>query len=233
MNAYIGTSGWYYSQWNPDLTLDWFIEHSGFNAIELNASFYRFPFPNQITAWAKKGKPLRWVVKVHRSITHYGRFKGQSFERWQRFQKLFKPLDPLIDFYLFQLPPSFRPDKKKEIEDFYKKTKLKNRFALEWRHIDWFDDEHVSWANSLGMTLVSVDAPKFPRTIFTSQGRVYLRIHGRDKWYDYRYSTSQLSGMAKKIRNAHPKDVYVFFNNDEWMLENGRDLKRYLLRVNV
>ncbi|MEO0226027.1 MAG: DUF72 domain-containing protein, partial [candidate division WOR-3 bacterium] len=58
MKIHVGTSGWYY-EWNQDRTLDWYITNSGLNSIELNASFYRFPFPNQVKAWAKKGRPLR------------------------------------------------------------------------------------------------------------------------------------------------------------------------------
>ena len=49
---FIGTSGWYYD-WNKEKTLDWYIENSNFNVIELNASFYRFPFPNHIKGWGK------------------------------------------------------------------------------------------------------------------------------------------------------------------------------------
>jgi len=58
----VGTSGWYYD-WNPDLSLDWYVQNSGLNAIELNASFYRFPYKNQITSWARNGRSLSWAVK--------------------------------------------------------------------------------------------------------------------------------------------------------------------------
>ncbi len=53
MKFYVGTSGWAY-KWNKGGNLEWYLENSGLNAVELNASFYRFPFPNQIKGWVKK-----------------------------------------------------------------------------------------------------------------------------------------------------------------------------------
>ncbi|MGC8556152.1 MAG: DUF72 domain-containing protein, partial [Conexivisphaera sp.] len=64
---YVGTSGWSYS-WNPD-GIGWYAENSGLNAVELNASFYRFPFPSMVRGWSRRSG-LRWSIKVHRSVTH-------------------------------------------------------------------------------------------------------------------------------------------------------------------
>jgi len=60
MEIFVGTSGWMYS-WNKGGNFDWYIQNSNLNAVELNASFYRFPFPNQIIGWSKKGRNLRWI----------------------------------------------------------------------------------------------------------------------------------------------------------------------------
>jgi uncharacterized protein YecE (DUF72 family) len=47
MKVLVETSGWFYD-WYDDGTLDWHVERSGLNVVELNASFYRFPFPNMV-----------------------------------------------------------------------------------------------------------------------------------------------------------------------------------------
>ena len=52
MEVYVGTSGWA-CPWNEGGNLKWYVEHTGFNAVELNACFYRFPFRNQVRAWSK------------------------------------------------------------------------------------------------------------------------------------------------------------------------------------
>lgn len=102
MKVFVGTSGWLYD-WNEDGTLDWYVENSGLNAVELNASFYRFPFQNQVKSWKRKSKSLRWAIKVHRSITHLRKFGERAYDIWDKFKNLFNPLEDLIDFYLFQL----------------------------------------------------------------------------------------------------------------------------------
>jgi len=95
LEFYVGTSGWFYS-WNEKRNLDWYIVNSGLNAVELNASFYRFPFPNMINSWATKGKGLRWSIKVNRLITHTFKFSDRVWESWRKFYDLFTPLDRLI-----------------------------------------------------------------------------------------------------------------------------------------
>ncbi|RLE90384.1 MAG: DUF72 domain-containing protein, partial [Thermoprotei archaeon] len=74
MEIYVGTSGWMYD-WNIGGNLDWYVKFSELNTVELNASFYRFPFRNQVRSWARKGSKLKWAIKVHRSITHYRKLK--------------------------------------------------------------------------------------------------------------------------------------------------------------
>ena len=239
MKVFVGTSGWHYS-WNPDLSLDWYITNSGLNSIELNSSFYRFPFPNQVKGWANKTKlynpKIRWSVKVNRLITHVFRFNDNAFNKWKIFENLFKPLDKFIYFYLFQLPPSFKSNNFEKIEKFFKKTKLKERFALEFRNIEWFKDKWIDWAKKLKLTLVSVDAPeftKFPRKIFNINGIVYLRMHGRKAWYSHNYTEKELEEVKYNIEKENPKEVYVFFNNNHNMLENARKFLKAMSYGNI
>ena len=235
MKVFVGTSGWAYS-WNPN-GFEWYIKNSKLNSVELNASFYRFPFPSQIKGWKNKTQrfnpELRWSIKVNRLITHVFKLGEKALSTWKKFEKLFKPLEENIDFYLFQLPPSISPNLAKRIEGFYKKSKLKEKFALEWRNLKWFSKEWVEWARSLGVTLVSVDAPdftQFPRKIFNVNGIVYLRMHGRSEWYTHYYADEELKEVKEKILSVKPKKVYVYFNNDHAMLENARRMKEVLIR---
>lgn len=223
----VGTSGWFYD-WNPERSLDWFVANSGLNAVELNASFYRFPFPNQVRSWANKGKGLCWAVKVSRLVTHLHRFGNAAYGIWERFHTIFEPLDRWIVFYLFQLPTQIGPQAKKKIEDFVQFTRLGRKFALECRNNDWFNPEAENWARSLGITLVSVDAPALSRDVFNSSGAVYLRMHGRDDWYDHDYSTRELKEVVEKVRARKPRAVFVFFNNDKSMLKNARAMLKLL-----
>ena len=232
MKVYVGTSGWYY-EWNQAKTLDWFTANSRLNSIELNASFYRFPFPNMIKAWAKKGKNLRWAIKVNRLMTHVFKFNQRGEETWKRFVELFKPLDEFIDFYLFQLPPSYTTKAIKQLAIFVKKTKLASRFALEPRNEDWFNDKMLEWAKEHNVTWVSIDAPEFPNTIFKTTDKVYLRMHGRTGWYQHNYSNTELKVIASRIRAAKPKAAYIYFNNNHNMLKNARKMYDIMIKSNI
>lgn len=229
MEVFVGTSGWYY-EWNPDRSLDWYIENSRLNAVELNASYYRFPFPNQVKAWRRKGSGLRWAVKVNRLVTHVHKLGSRAPAVWQRFQTLFEPLDQLVDFYLFQLPPNLSAGKAEQVRGFARKTGLGCRFALECRHPSWFETGTADWAKKLGITMVSVDAPELSREVFNTSGLVYLRMHGRTAWYRHDYRPTELRDVGRRISAARPRASYVFFNNDEAMLANARAMLASLKR---
>jgi uncharacterized protein YecE (DUF72 family) len=221
--VYVGTSGWSYD-WNVGHTLNWYITESRLNAIELNMSFYRFPYPNMVKSWETKGKQLAWVVKVHRSITHFQKLSKQSVESFQRFKKLFAPMEDLIQYYLFQLPPSFTDIT--TLEQFIEKTGTE-KLAIEFRHPTLFTGELIEWGKKHGVLIVSIDAPQLPRTIM-SQAVVYERIHGRTGWYSHNYSDHELQEIKKHILTNNPHTVYVFFNNNHRMLENAMRMSRLL-----
>jgi uncharacterized protein YecE (DUF72 family) len=224
MKAFVGTSGWYY-EWNPEKSLDWFLKNSGLNAVELNASFYRFPFPNQILGWSRKGSGLRWAVKVSRLVTHQHKFNQEALRLWKRFQELFSPLDKFIDFYLFQGPPGFSDTER--VLDFAKKVKLEERFAFEIRNKSLLGDEEACKRLSRKLVLVSVDSPDFTNRIFPGK-IIYLRMHGRGSWYSYNYSERELLETAEIIKGMKPEKAYVFFNNNHDMLENAKRMRKIL-----
>jgi len=227
--VFIGTSGWAY-EWNKGGNFQWYAENSGLNAVEINASFYRFPFPNQVSGWAKITQKIRWAVKVNRLITHVFKFNEKARQTWERFVEIFSPLDKSIDFYLFQLHPNSTPSMAEKIASFAEFTKLGERFALEVRNEGWFSSKNLEWARKNKITWVSIDAPKFSREIFKTTDRVYLRMHGRESWYSYNYSKEELEKIAEKIKKSKPKAAYVFFNNDHDMLNNAREMKKILER---
>lgn len=224
MDVFVGTSGWYY-EWNEEKSLDWFIRNSGLNTVELNASFYRFPFPNQVKSWAVKGTGLRWSVKVHRAITHRNRFNERALEIWKNFWERFEPLDPLIDFYLFQAPPGF--DDAGKVLQFAEAAELGERFAFEIRNMELLGNDGLCTGLAEKVTLVSVDSPDYRDRVFPGK-IVYLRMHGREDWYSYNYSRDELEETAGKILDIGAEKAYVYFNNDHNMLENARMMRELL-----
>ncbi|MEM3947859.1 MAG: DUF72 domain-containing protein [Metallosphaera sp.] len=204
MKLFVGTSGWAYP-WNKGRSLSWYVNNTPFNSIELNSSFYRIPDEVMIKRWATY--KLTWSVKVHRKFTHVKRLKDVDLSD---FFNVFKPLSPA--FYLFQLPPSFKRNDE-NLERISKVAKWRN-CIFEFRDKSWLSDPPE------GIPLVSIDSPigsyVFPGRV------VYLRIHGRSRWYFHEYSEGELLEIAERVKDQNPEEVYVFFNNDKFMLENGK-----------
>ncbi|MDD1679257.1 MAG: DUF72 domain-containing protein [Methanomicrobiales archaeon] len=226
MDSFVGTSGWSYD-WNRGGDLQWYVAQSGLNAVELNASFYRFPFENYVKNWRSRGEDLRWSVKVHRSITHNHKFDEHAADIWKRFQERFSPLDDLIDFYLFQTHPQFQDVGR--IERFLRSIHLDDRSALEVRDPSMLADDELCARLQQSAVLVSVDSPDFQNRIFPGD-IIYLRMHGREDWYFHDYTKKELEETVAHIRKGNPEKVFVFFNNNHHMVDNARVMRTLLNR---
>ena len=220
----MGTSGWLYD-WNKGRSLDWYVKYSGLNAVELNSSFYRLPKPTMVNSWVNKASALRWSIKAYRYISHVTKLSDNAAEWWRKMVELFKPLNNSIDYYLIQLPPSFKytNDNLSRLREFIGEIGGGERIAVEFRERGWFSDNVVNSINEIGATMVSIDSPEI-RWIGSSNGVIYLRMHGRSNWYFHNYGDAELLEIAKAIESLNPIKVYVFFNNDHWMLENARTM---------
>jgi uncharacterized protein YecE (DUF72 family) len=224
MDVFVGTSGWSYG-WNEGGNLDWYLRNSCLNAVELNASFYRFPFRTQIAGWAKRGPTLRWCVKVHRFVTHQHGFNDAGREIWQGFLDLFCPLDPVIDWYLFQAPPSMKDCDR--LVSFFTGLPRIEKCVLEIRNRTLLLDDGACRKLQECLPLVSVGSPDAKNRIFAGDP-VYLRMHGRTGWYQHDYTQDELEETAARIRDTGAGKAYIFFNNNHAMLENAQRIHRLM-----
>ena len=219
---YIGTSGWSYN-WNLGNSLDWYVKESGLNSIELNMSFYRFPNSKMIKSWIRNGSNLTWVIKIHRSISHFKRLNKESYSIFNDFKKIFNHLEEKIHYYLLQLPPGFTDIDK--VDNFIEECGNK-KLLIEFRDSSMFTDEIYNWGKKRGIILVSVDAPELPNKIM-GDSVIYERIHGRTGWYSHDYSNEELLEIKDRIISLNSKIAYVFFNND-FMLKNAKTMNNLL-----
>lgn len=167
---------------------------------------------------------------MHRGVTHFGRLSERALERLNNFLKLFAPLDHLVDFYLFQMPPGFKPSSENVRRVERVARLLGERAAVEFRDVGWFSEQTARWAEEVGFTAVSVDSPD-ASWVVSSRGVVYLRMHGRTFWYSHFYDDEELGEVAERVAGLRPRRVYVFFNNDHAMLENARAMLAKLLEL--
>jgi uncharacterized protein YecE (DUF72 family) len=140
----IGTSGYTYS-WNrkKPSSFQWYI-NQGFNFVEINARYYRFPMESWINTWLSAA-PLNFTfsIKVSRYITDYARLKGQTaVQLWNKFSKTLDKISDKIEFWIFKMPPSFRYtlENLEIVRKFLTNTRLdNNKTVLEFRDSSWWE----------------------------------------------------------------------------------------------
>ena len=227
----IGTSGYSYS-WNkakPN-AFEWYISQ-GFNSVEINYSFYRFPPLASIKFWQIKApRDFTFSIKVHRSITHYNRLKKpRSIELWDRFSKIFEPLQNKIDFWLFQMPANFKfkQENLERVRSFFNSGGImhqvvtRKKAVIEFRDSSWWNEPALKEIERAGIAFCSVDAPRLPNEIITISDAIYLRLHGTKTWYNYLYPEERLKQIVSDMIAMGAQKKAIYLNNDHGMLPNG------------
>jgi uncharacterized protein YecE (DUF72 family) len=224
----IGTSGYTYS-WNEanPTPFKWYMSQ-GFNSVEINASFYRFPIQSWVKTWLTAPEDFSFSIKVHRSITHYTKLKNRSLELWNRFRQPLESLEKKIDFWLFQMPSNYKykQENLEAIRAFFEKTNLRNKAVIESRDTSWW--KVVKEIANIGIVFCSVDAPGLPHSLMSTNGAVYLRLHGSKEWYNYIYSEKELDNILSRIKKLKADKKMIYLNNDHGMLQNGRYLLKHV-----
>ena len=205
--------------------------NQGFDTVEINASFYRFPSTGWIKAWIRSPEDFTFSIKVHRSITHLKRLKVEAVPSFERFKNFFKDLEDRVDFWLFQMPPNFKATVQNmdRIRAFFREVNLGNSAVIEFRDEGWWEVKDV--CRDAGVAFCSVDAPDLPREVVCLNDVVYVRLHGREAWYDYEYSKPELRGIVDKMLRLKAKRKAIYLNNDHGMLPNGRHLMHLVRSV--
>jgi uncharacterized protein YecE (DUF72 family) len=235
---YIGTSGWVYNHWNrifypedlrPKDRLRYFSDH--FKTTEINYSFYHLPKSTTYENWYNQTlNNFVFAVKASRFITHVRRLKDVK-TAWDKFLENALHLKEKLGPILLQLPPSFRAthENVKRSEEFLRQiTRQGLRFAFEFRHETWCDDEIYRMLKKYNVAWVIADSPSYPKAEVVTADFVYIRMHGSEKLFSSKYKAEELENLAHKIKawNFKGFDIYTYFNNDDhgYAIENAREL---------
>jgi len=225
-NIFIGTSGWVYEDWwkrfypidiKPEQRLEYYSKR--FDTVELNASFYHFPRQRTFENWSTK-TPDRFMfsTKLSRYITQNLKLKNAA-EPLHLFLHEAAGLGNKLSVVLVQLPPNLHRDieRLKTFLEIVKSEKNAPRFAYEFRHESWLNDEVYDLLKKSKSGFVIQDsADRWLSAEVVTSDFVYLRFHGPEALYSSNYPDSQLKKWAEKIKKwlAKGLDVYGYFNND-------------------
>ncbi|GAB5382177.1 MAG: DUF72 domain-containing protein [Aliiglaciecola sp.] len=110
-----------------------------FNSVEGNTSFYQLPSVESLSAWSAQVKSdFSFTFKFPREISHGSNLNAEPLLLEQvlsRFQQIHRQIGCLM----LQLPGQFGPSRIEELETFLRKLPQNFDYAVEVRHLDWFD----------------------------------------------------------------------------------------------
>jgi uncharacterized protein YecE (DUF72 family) len=221
----IGTSGWVYGDWRgrfypkgvaQSRWLSYYAEH--FDTVELNATTYRLPKPEQVRRWCEAVPAhFTYTVKLSRLITHRKNLPARVDEFIENYMHRAACFDAgKVAQILVQFPPFLQRDDA-HLCSFLDKLPTDHRYVVEFRNASWLAPEVEAILQRRSMAFCVHDYPGF-RTpdIVTSADLAYVRLHGYTGLYKGNYPRKSLQYWARRIRGLaeRARDVFVYFNND-------------------
>lgn len=145
---YVGCSRWSRSDlkgFYPRGTKDELAYYSTqFNAVELNASFYRIFPPEQFEKWKDKTtENFKFFPKIPQQISHYRQLNNIN-EVLDEFLNSAVRLEQKMGTTFLQLNERFAPNRFEKIANFVDTWPKDLPLTIEVRHADWFGDESAS-----------------------------------------------------------------------------------------
>jgi len=263
----IGTSGFSFPDWKGAVypvgirerdMLPFYEKELGFNALEVNFTYYTLPSQKSFEAMSRKtSKEFEFVVKSYKGMTHEIRNKetGEMVNNEEIFKKFKYSLAPLIGdgkltCVLAQFPYGFFPNR----QNFGYLEKFKGEMediplVFEFRNQIWLREGTFEFLEKNGIGFCIVDEPKIPKLMpylpKNTSDIGYFRFHGRNpNWfnvpikvrYDYLYSEGELKEFVPDIKDISQKTAktLIFFNNcySGSAAKNAAQMAKLLMKQN-
>ena len=145
-NIYIGCAKWnktdlkgFYPKGTKD-ELKYYATQ--FNSIELNATFYSLPSPEQVLTWKEKTPPtFKFFPKITNTVSHFRRLINVTDVVTDYATSVLNFGDQLGMVFL-QLHDNFKPKDFDRVEKFVKDWPSEIPLAIEVRSAEWFEEEN-------------------------------------------------------------------------------------------
>ena len=114
-----------------------------FNSIELNATFYGMPSPEQVLTW--KGKTpsnFKFFPKITNTVSHFRRLLNIT-DVVTDFATSVLNFGDQLGMVFLQLHDNFKPKDYDRLEKFIKEWPQEVPLAVELRNTEWFMDEEI------------------------------------------------------------------------------------------
>lgn len=216
MTAFVGTSGYSYPKWKGRFYpaklpakqfLGFYATH--FQAVEINASFYKLPAASTLEGWAAEvPADFRFALKAPQTITHIKRLKAVE-EPVAAFLEAAAVLKDRLGPLLVQLPPNFRKDVPR-LRAFLQLLPAGVRAAVEFRHASWFDDEVFGLLREHGAALcVADETDELVVPVVATADWGYIRLRRPE------YDDAALAAWADRLAALPWGERFVFFKHED------------------
>jgi uncharacterized protein YecE (DUF72 family) len=170
---------------------------------------------------------------VNQLITHEKRLR-HTRRLIEKFYGAEKILGEKMGCFLFQFPPSYKytPSRLRSI---ISQLDPQFRNAVEFRHKSWWRKSVYRAFSERKLIFTSISGPRLPDQLIKTSDFLYLRFHGRTRWYRYDYSAEELADWAGKIVESSAREAWIYFNNDRegFAIRNAKRLRQQLRSMKV
>jgi uncharacterized protein YecE (DUF72 family) len=216
-SLYAGTAGFAFKEWKgsfypedlPDKKMLGFYSQK-LGTVEINYTFRRVPSEQALRNWKEQAaEGFRFALKAPQRITHFKRLQDAN-EDVNEFVRLASLLDDRLGTILFQLPPTLRYDRS-ILEPFLASLPAAVRYAMEFRHESWKDQEPVELLAAHGVAYCGADTEEKPlEQPPVTAAHAYLRLRRTE------YGEQEIRVWGAKIRGLLEKgiDVFCYFKHE-------------------
>lgn len=114
-----------------------------FNSIELNATFYGMPSPEQVITWREKTPDdFKFFPKITNTVSHFRRLLNIT-DVVTQFATAVLNFEEKLGMVFLQLHDNFKPKDYDRLEKFVKEWPQEVPLAIELRNEEWFANEEV------------------------------------------------------------------------------------------
>ncbi|MEO6873598.1 MAG: DUF72 domain-containing protein, partial [Opitutaceae bacterium] len=101
---------------------------------------------------------------------------------------------------------------------------------VEFRHKSWWRLSVYKAFAQRKLIFCAVSAPRLPEDLPAKVDIIYVRFHGRSKWYRHDYSLEELTLWAERLAATGAKEAWLYFNNDRdaHAIKNALELRALL-----
>lgn len=189
---------------------------AGFDAVEINSTFYKTHRPATLERWAAAvPASFRFAVKVPKEITHGRRLVGAE-PALGAFVESLAPFAEQLGPLLVQLPPSLEFDAGAAGAFFtHLRTLTDGAVVCEPRHPSWFEPGADALLAKHGIARVAADPARTPAAAEAGGDLrlLYVRLHGSPRMYYSSYDGEALARVAAQLIASPAAEAWCIFDN--------------------